>query len=347
MATSTSRRRVDIPTAPAIRGLGFRHWSGESDLAGMFAANQLARRADGELEPPTLDGMANYYRHLDHCDLDEDLLVVEIDDRIVGYARVEWTDSNDGERWYECTAALEPAVRRHGIGTAMLAWSETRRAEIRTGLARAGNAPEVPTYLTTYVNDGDVGAHELLRGAGYEPMRRFHEMVRRGLSEVPQIPLPHGLRVRAVGTDRAALRQLYDAAVEAFRDHFGWAGGTDADFESFVEDPDGDASLWVVAFDGDEVAGGVTNIIHGEGDTRQGWLDSVFTRRPWRRRGLARALIARSLVLLRERGLDSAYLGVDATNPNQALDLYESLGFEVASSATAYRKPIGEPEAVR
>jgi ribosomal protein S18 acetylase RimI-like enzyme len=66
----------------------------------------------------------------------------------------------------------------------------------------------------------------------------------------------------------------------------------------------------------------------------------VFTRRPWRQRGLARALIARSLELLRDRGVASASLGVDATNPNQALHLYESCGFRVVSSSTAYRKPV-------
>ena len=35
-----------------------------------------------------------------------------------------------------------------------------------------------------------------------------------------------------------------------------------------------------------------------------------------------------------------ASLGVDATNPNQALHLYESCGFRVVSSSTAYRKPV-------
>lgn len=56
--------------------------------------------------------------------------------------------------------------------------------------------------------------------------------------------------------------------------------------------------------------------------------------------GLARALIARSRAVLRAQGLDVAHLGVDLTNPNQALALYESFGFEVLSGATSYRKPL-------
>ena len=71
---------------------------------------------------------------------------------------------------------------------------------------------------------------------------------------------------------------------------------------------------------------------------RRGWLQSVFTRRPWRRRGLATALIARSLVVLRERGQTSAALGVDADNPSGALGLYEGLGFAVDQRAIALAK---------
>ena len=65
---------------------------------------------------------------------------------------------------------------------------------------------------------------------------------------------------------------------------------------------------------------------------------SVFTRRPWRKRGLASALIGRSLELLRERGMTSAVLGVDADNPTGALALYERAGFEPSYRASAWRK---------
>ena len=73
---------------------------------------------------------------------------------------------------------------------------------------------------------------------------------------------------------------------------------------------------------------------------KRGLLGSVFVRRPWRRRGLAAALVARSLVLLRERGMTSAWLGVDADNPTGALGVYERAGFAVHSARSAYRKPM-------
>jgi len=95
--------------------------------------------------------------------------------------------------------------------------------------------------------------------------------------------------------------------------------------------PELDTGLWRVAWDGDEVAGSVMNFIYpAENDAlgvRRGWLDHVSVRRPWRRRGLASALIVASLHALRDAGMTEAALGVDAENPTGALQLYEGLGF--------------------
>ena len=70
-----------------------------------------------------------------------------------------------------------------------------------------------------------------------------------------------------------------------------------------------------------------------------GAADAVLMLR-YSRRGLARALIARSFRVLKERGMTEAALGVDAQNPNGALQLYESMGFRVAKRHTIFRKPL-------
>ena len=51
-------------------------------------------------------------------------------------------------------------------------------------------------------------------------------------------------------------------------------------------------------------------------------------------------MVARSLGVLRERGMTSAGLGVDADNPTGALRLYEQVGFEPEYRSTAFRKPM-------
>ena len=152
--------------------------------------------------------------------------------------------------------------------------------------------------------------------------------------------------VRPIGTDEASRRRVWDAAADAFRDHRSEAEWTEEDWGHFLGDQARDPSLWVVAFDGDEIAGAVLgkidpaeNAHHGR---ERGIADEVFTRRAWRRRGLARALLARALVRLRDHGMTSAYLGVDGLNPNQAMTLYSSLGFEVSSMSIDFSKPLPE-----
>ncbi|HET7472448.1 MAG TPA: GNAT family N-acetyltransferase [Candidatus Limnocylindrales bacterium] len=331
-------RGVELPD-----GVRLRRWRGlDADLPAMWAVADAARVADGEVERTTYDGLATYYRHLERSDLDRDLVIAELHGEFAGFARVEWHDSNDGERWYEGVGIIDPALRRRRIGAALLAWTERRRVEIARAQAAADPAlHERSRWLTTFLFDGNVGGKVLLTAAGYEPFRRFATMRRADLEAIESHELPAGLEIRPIRRDLAEMRRVFDADAEAFRDHFGWVEATDESFAEFVEDPDVDPEGWIVAFDGDEIAGGVLNGIHQvPGGAREGWLDSVFVRRPWRRRGLARALIARSLWLLRERGMSTASLGVDLSNVNQALALYESCGFRAVSSATAYRKPL-------
>jgi mycothiol synthase len=311
-----------------------------AELPGMFAVAARSREVDGEIESMNRDAFLAYYRSLDHFEPERDLVVARLGDAIVGYGRVEWADSNDGARWYEGACFVDPSVRRRGVGRRLLAWSERRRVEMANQDAAAGIARDRPRWLTTYNHDGDVGGDVLLRDAGYEVFRRFHSMVRPDLENIPDLPLPDGIEVRSIAGE-AAIRAVIAADNEAFRDHFGSLDTDESVYTQMMGDPDTDPSLWVVAFDRDEIAGAVLNGIHAAHDgERVGWCDSIFTRRPWRRRGLARALISRSLERLRDRGVTSAALGVDAANPNEALALYESCGFRVATSATAYRKAL-------
>jgi mycothiol synthase len=319
-----------------VSGLQFRHWRGVSDLAGMAAANQLARDDAGVEEVITLEGITRNYNHLVNCNLVRDLLVVERHGRTIGYVRVEWRDLTNGERQFFSLCVLEPAERGQGIGQAMLSWSEDRLAQIAAGVP-----DDRPGQLCGFTYSADVGGIALLEKNGWTQVARGYEMVRPTLDDVPEIELPDGLVVRDV--DETERRRIWEASREAFRDHRDEQEWTEEDWARFPEDMP-DLSLWVVAFDGSEVAGGIWNVIDAAENAHhgrvRGALATVWTGARWRRRGLAKALIARSLRRLRERGMTSAYLGVDGANPNQAMDLYAGLGFEVATSTIDWRKPL-------
>ena len=69
----------------------------------------------------------------------------------------------------------------------------------------------------------------------------------------------------------------------------------------------------------------------------RGYAEDIAVRRPWRRRGIASALLANSLLALQARGLAEAALGVDTENP-RALALYERLGFTTVSEWITFRR---------
>jgi mycothiol synthase len=97
-----------------------------------------------------------------------------------------------------------------------------------------------------------------------------------------------------------------------------------------------------VAWAGDEVVGSIQAYIdfleNEEYHRRRGWTEEITTSKPWRKRGLAAALIARNLRHFKSLGLQEAALGVDTQNLSGALRLYERMGFRVTKSSTLYRK---------
>ena len=75
-----------------------------------------------------------------------------------------------------------------------------------------------------------------------------------------------------------------------------------------------------------------------EYNRQRGYTETICVRRPWRRRGLARALIARSFKVIKGQGMTEAALGVDTESPTGALQLYEGMGFRPVKRASVYRK---------
>jgi mycothiol synthase len=163
------------------------------------------------------------------------------------------------------------------------------------------------------------------------------------MEDLPEAVLADGYTLRPPEPDE--LPAVHAMMVEAFADHWGEYLGSDFTIEEWVEDPRFRRDLVVVGWRGDEPASVVCNIVEPMPDgSLRGLLDSVCTHPRHRRRGLARAVVARSLELLRAEGAGSAYLGVDTDNHNRALALYESCGFGRVSTSVNYRRPMAATE---
>ena len=276
------------------------------------------------------------YDHLERCDPSRDLLVAEVDGRPVGYSRVWWDPEADGPLVYRQVCFLDPAYGGRGIGGALLGWNEARLREIATD----HDSPE--KVLEAWAGNRNEAATALIRAAGYEPGTYMAEMVRPSVDDLPDHRLPDGVDIRPAREED--LRAIWEADMDAFRDHWGYVEPTEAGYERFLAFPYNDLSLWKIAWDDEGVAGQVKSFIdtaqNDEFDRKRGWTEAISTSRRWRRRGVAKALIVESIRELADRGMTEVALGVHKENPNGAYDLYESLGYEVVSTWTTYRKPL-------
>jgi len=67
-----------------------------------------------------------------------------------------------------------------------------------------------------------------------------------------------------------------------------------------------------------------------------GFAAGALAGQAWRGRGVASALVVRSLQAFEAAGLSHAALGVDGDNPTGAAHLYRSLGFEPHRRSVTY-----------
>ena len=337
-ATDSATVELTLPDAPAIAGLRFRRFRGASDWAALADLQKAVAIADQDDEIQSPENLRIEVENKPGFVIARDLLIAEVDGQVVGEANGTAT-IRDGYPVHSLWGRVHPDWRRSGIGRALFRWNERRARE------RAATEPEFAgpqSVFATWASEFEPGAQALYSSEGLGVVRYAFTMIQRHVQQATAVPMPEGLEIRPVTP--AQHRAIFDADDEAFRDHFEHRAATEGDFAAVFTQPDLDTSLWQVGWDGDEVAGSVQTWIWKEENetlgTKRAWLESVSVRRPWRRRGLGRALIAASLVDLRRRGIEEALLGVDAENPTGALALYEGLGFEVRVRAMRYRKAL-------
>ena len=334
---------IILPDIPGIQGLSFRRFRGESDYPNIHSIINSCKEVDVLEHTNTLEQVTLTYTHLHNCDPYQDMLFAEINGEAVAYTRGWWNTNGDGEWLGISLGWVKPGWRGLGIGRTLLGFIEQRLSQIAATQIETGQFPAaMPHFFTNDASEAEKAKTALLGQAGYVPVRYAFSMVRPNLENIPEAPLPPGLEVRLALPEH--YRLIWEASNEAFRDHWCYIPEPEEEFQKSLEDPNRDPSLWKVAWDGDQVAGMVLSFINAaenaEYNRKRGYTENISVRRPWRRRGLARALIVQSLYAIKERGMTEAALGVDTQNTSGALHLYESAGFRPVSRFTIYNKPM-------
>lgn len=265
-----------------------------------------ARRMDGEEIREWFDNQALQ---------PENLVVLERDGRVVGYFDV-WVQDK--------VADLDVAAPG--------CWDEAfDHAESR---ARELGANRVRSFV---VDEHDVG--DLVAGRGYRRIRTSWTMeIGLGVEAPPEPVIPDGIELTTYRHPEDEQR-VYEALQEAFLDHWDFHPQTLENWREFnVKARNFEADLWLVAWDGDDVAGASLNYPERSGDPGHGWVGTLGVRRDWRRRGLGEALLRRSFALLHARGQRKVRLSVDSENPTGATRLYERAGMRVLRRSNTWER---------
>lgn len=243
----------------------------------------------------------------------------EQDVRIADGAYAAVWDGRNGKAWLDLQG---PPPNE------LFAWAEARAREKGLGRALGG----------TWDRNAEVKA--AYERHGYELIRHSYRM-RIDLAELVEEPAwPEGVSVRPFRTGDERL--FYDVHQETFEDH--WEHEVPDPYDEWahwlLQPPMFEPELWFVAEEGGEPAGIAMDYVRTEETPHTGWVQILGVRRPWRRRGVGRALLLHAFHAFRARGLERAGLGVDASSLTGATRLYESAGMGVAHRFDIYERTL-------
>lgn len=327
-----------ISTLPTLKNFTFRYFEHDEDYAKTLAVLKAANLEDGVEEQPTLEDHVHWTKHLQNFEPAQDFLIVEAAGQVVAYALAWWRVTDEGEYIHPCNHTILPGYRSDELQAALQTWTEARAQE------KCVAPMSAPRYFQVWSPDTVTHRTRFLQARGYAVTRSFFVMLYKPLEHELPVSLPAHLEFREATPDH--IRAVWEARVEAFRDHWGSSPqmATEESFNLFKHDPALNLDLWRIVWDKNEnqIAGISVNFIF-ENDNKlygfkRGWIASLGVRRPWRKHGVGRALLLGSLNRLREAGMTEAGLGVDAENPTGALKLYTSAGFKVHKRSDVYRK---------
>jgi len=255
-------------------------------------------------------------------------VVTTSDGRVVGYEEIF---NEYAHAYLRGDGYVHPDFKGKGIGTTMLrALEERARKEIEL------TEPEHRVFVRNATDIGDTVGCEMHEAEGYKPVRYTWRMETK-LEEAPPAPVwPESIELRPFDLEEHDY-QVYRAHQETFRDHWGSVPRSYEFWQHHMTEEDAfDPSMWYIAWDDDEIAGyALCRYRNGNA-----WVGTLGVRRPWRKRGLALALLYHSFGEFYKRGDRFIMLGVDSQNPNGATRLYQKAGMYAASEFVFYEKEL-------
>ena len=292
----------------------------------MFAAS----REDRELRPPSeLDLRLRYE------DRQSDQWAVHTPGAgVVGYGEGVFQERS-GNCLYLTSCTVHPSFRGMGIGTSIIKEQLHRAEELSTQGARH------PVTLTARASSTQAHALHLFQETGLRPVRYFFEMLRPLKAEIPSPSLPAGFQVLPWKT-ASDDRWVWGAAREAFEGHWGYSQEPFSILEKRYASGQLERENSFLLWENDQLIGGCLNemgaLAREKFRRNLGWIELVFVRSDWRKRGLGTSLIAAALQKGKDLGHEQVGLNVDADNQTGAVELYTKTGFQVHTTSVIFQR---------
>ncbi|WP_212829901.1 GNAT family N-acetyltransferase [Catellatospora sp. TT07R-123] len=257
---------------------------------------------------------------------DRAVVAVEASGSVVGWGSLRsWTE-DDGTRVYLSDGYVAPSDRRQGLGLRLLRESEAVAA--RLAVSSTGRGPVVLAGNASTVQRDRMA---LLERSGYRQVFTMVEMEHDG-SPVPPRQLPDGVTVRAATVADARLLFALTARVWAGRPFFSLP--TEEELRDWLSSSQ--LALFQVATSDDRVVG----FVAASRSPARIEIEDVQVDPDLQRRGLATAMLTRTLSTLTQQGAGPIRLHTEGHDPAGAQSLYERLGFQVVREYHRYRKPL-------
>jgi mycothiol synthase len=290
--------------------------------------------ADGDATVAISAGALEHSWREDGFDINTDVFIVETGDgRMVGYQELF---NEKACAHFTADGYIHPDFLGMGIGSTLLSRAEERAREMMRQAE-----PGLRVYIRAAADGRNAAALEFFENNGYKIVRYFWRMEIQ-LDSPPEFALPAGIELLPFDREAHA-RPVWQADNEAFAEHW---GSHDATFEEWtfrkLERPEFDPSLWLVAWDGGQIAGFSQNRFR----MGIGWVGTLGVLKPWRGRGLGLALLKASFADFYKRGMKTIGLGVDASNTTGATRLYERAGMRVASEFANFEKELRQGRSI-
>lgn len=216
-------------------------------------------------------------------------------------------------------------------------WAEQT---VRAGIPNLPPENRIALHAWSYAQD--TRYNNLLQGSSMACIRHFYRMQIDFTDPPLPASLPPGFTLRTVANGED-WRPVLEVKRDAWRDHWGYI---ERPFEEeFIQwrhqwESEFREGLWLLAMDGDTIAGICLCRETAFDDEEHGWVRTLAVRRAYRRRGIARALLQQAFYTLYQHGRKRVGLGVDASSPTGATDLYNSVGMVVANRFDLYEKEL-------